>query len=410
MSHYARAMLLLSIAGCADASGDLDAGDSETGMGPTTSGSTATTAPSTSPTTASASSTDASSEADSTSDAPVETSSGSESTGTPAETIPVFVALGDGGWSASSCDRGHSWTTQAFSEETGDHTQWTAFGGLAYGNGAFVAGLGWGGEGGHILASTTGRDFEDLAAASFVDDGNPVGYSIYTSGVAATGDELLVFSQRVWRSTNGVDWVTTDVSLPPGAEQLRQLRGFPDEGLVVASVESQSGNEHPQGHFVVVSDDAGASWSEGSGYSSGCSDPIQHWGDIEMVGDVLLVGTGDICRSADRGASWELGTQPTGGQIQDLAHDGDGFLAVTGSQIFRSSDGLEWSMLGDAGVPLRAVAWAAGSYAAVSAMGTDALWSDDGITWVAGTLDAAPSAGIYVRDFLGVAVEGECAG
>jgi hypothetical protein len=335
---------------------------------------------------------------------------GDSSTGAPVATMPVFVALGDGGWTASSCDRGATWTTNRFSEEVGDHTQWTAFGGLAHMGGAFVAGLGWGGEGGHVLHSLDARTWTDLPASSFTEDGAEIGYAIYTAGVASTGAELMIFSQRVWRSTDGAAWQTVDVSLPPGAEQLRQLRGFPEAGLLVASVESQSGSAHPMGHFVVVSDDAGATWTEGTGYVSGCSDPIQHWGDIELVGDVLLVGTGDLCRSPDRGQTWELVAAPTGGEIHDLFRDDDGFLAISGSAVFRSADGTTWMQLGDAGTPLRAGAHADGAYAAVASPSATLWRSDDGATWTQGEVDTVPTGEVWVRDFLGVVVEGECAG
>ncbi|HWB79765.1 MAG TPA: sialidase family protein [Nannocystaceae bacterium] len=331
------------------------------------------------------------------------------STGVVVETMPVFVALGDGGWTAGSCDGGNTWVAHAFSDEEGDHTQWTAFGGLAYRDGAFVAGLGWGGEGGHILRSIDGQSWEDLGMDAFVADGMPVGYAIYTSGVAAIADDLMIFSQRVWQSSDGAAWTSIDVSLPPGAEQLRQLRGFPEANLLVASVESQSGNDHPQGNFVVVSDDGGMTWSEGTGFSSDCANPIQHSGDVELVGDVLLVATGDVCRSPDRGATWELIAMPTGAPINDLFHDDQGFLAVAGAQIWRSTDGASWSMIGDTGEPLRAAAWADGAYAAVSTMGTVLLHSDDAITWSPGTVQDEVPGERWVRDFIGVAVEGDCA-
>jgi hypothetical protein len=397
--------LLLALAGCgAQESGDTGDGSSETGAtGSSTlgedsegSGSSASSSNATSSSSAESSSSSGSAE------------ESSSSSGAPVDLVPVFIALGDGGWTASSCDRGLTWTTNAFSDQVGDHTQWTAFGGLAHLGDAFVAGTGWGGEGGHILHSLDGRAWEDLPASSFVEDGIEVGYAMYTSGVASTGSELIIFSQRVWRSTDGTNWTAIDMSLPPGSEQLRQLRGFPDEGVLVASVESQSGTNHPMGNFVVVSEDAGMNWIEGTGYVPECSNAIQHWGDIEMMGDTILVGTGDVCRSPDRGATWELVASPTGGEIQDLFRDDAGFLAVSGSLVFRSDDGSEWTQLGDAGVPLRAAAWADGVYAAVAGNGSTLLWSDDAVTWTAGEIDSPPTAEIWVRDFIGVAVEGAC--
>lgn len=337
-------------------------------------------------------------------------SDGDSSTGTPVELTPMFVAIGDGGWTASSCDRGRTWTTHEFSDEQGDHTQWTGFGGLAYGPGGFVAGFGWGAEGGHILHAADGLSWEDLPSDSFVDDGAAIGYGIYTSGVAVLPSSFMIFSQRVWRSTNGIDWVTVDVSLPPGAEQLRQLRGFPDSGLLVASVESQSGNQHPMGNFVVVSDDEGATWTEGTGFDTNCAWPIQHSGDIEMIGDTLLVGAGDVCRSPDRGLTWEVYVQPTGGGIQDLGHDDDGFIAAAGTALAQSADGVTWTTKGDVGTQLRAVAFADGVYAGITSPGAAPWYSDDGVTWQAGELDTPVVGDLWIRDFAGVMIEGACGG
>jgi hypothetical protein len=83
---------------------------------------------------------------------------------------------------------------------------------------------------------------------------------------------------------------------------------------------------------------------------------------------------------------------PLGGPIADLSHDDQRLLAVAGSQIFRSLDGVAWDPLGDTGELLRAAAWADGAYAAVSTMGTALFHSDDGITWSLGTVqDEAPA-------------------
>lgn len=402
------ALGLVFVLGCGDGSDD-GAADDGTG-GSDTTGATAagtTTAGMTTATATTAAGTDSAdtSGGDPTTDPA--TSDATESTGTVVETIPVFVALADGGWTATSCDRGRTWSVSAFSDEQGDHTQWTGFGGLAFHDGAFVAGLGWGGEGGHILHSTDGRTWTDLPARSFVDDGAVVGYAIYTAGVAHDGDGFVAFSQSVWRSSDGHDWHTEPISLPPGAEQLRQLRGFADAGVLVASVESQSGNQHAAGHFVVVSDDGGVTWSEGTGYTSGCSDPIQHWGDIELLGDVLLVGTRDLCRSPDRGATWSLVPAPIGEDVRDLARTDDAFLALSGTRVLRSTDGEQWTELGDAGIAGRAVAHGGGAFVVVGNMGTEFAYSDDGASWSAATVRGATGE-VWVRDLVVGEIQGVC--
>jgi hypothetical protein len=334
------------------------------------------------------------------------TDSGDSTGAPPAQTVPVFVALADGGWMATSCDGGESWTHTAFSDEAGDHTPWTAFGGIAFGAEAFVAGFGWGAPG-SLVHSPDGVTWTPLGDGAFLQDGNPAAYDSWTAGVVHTGTQFLAFASTRWASPDGLSWTNTDIELPPGSEQLRQLRAFPD-GLIVASVESQSGNDHPQGHFVVVSEDEGMSWTEGTGYDQACSNPIQHWGDIELRGDTLLVGTRDVCRSLDRGLTWEAVAEPTGGEIRDLFADDDAFYALSGSHVWRSEDGAAWTDLADAGTNLRAAAYGDGAYAAVAEGGTAFLWSDDAVTWQPATLDWTPEGDRAVRDFVVGAFASAC--
>jgi hypothetical protein len=316
----------------------------------------------------------------------------------PVQTVPVFVALADGGWMATSCDGGQSWTHTAFSDEAGDHTPWTAFGGVAFGAEAFVAGFGWGAPG-SLVHSPDGITWTPLEDSAFVQDGTPVAYDSWTAGVVHTDTQFLAFASTRWASPDGLSWTATDISLPPGSEQLRQIRAFPD-GLIVASVESQSGNDHPQGHFVVVSEDEGMSWTEGEGYAPNCSQPIQHWGDIELRDDTLLVGTRDVCRSLDRGLSWDAIAEPTGGEVRDLFADDDAFFALSGSHVWRSEDGAAWTDIADVGTNLRAAAYGDGAYAAVAEGGTAFFFSDDAVTWQPAVLDWAPEGDRAVRDFV----------
>lgn len=331
-------------------------------------------------------------------DATAESSdSSSDTEPLPEDPSPIFVALADGGWTATSCDGGRTWTQQAFSDEVGDHTPWTAFGGLAFGNDAFVAGFGWGAPG-HLLYSANGLDWEDLPAERFTADGRVVGYDAYTSAVAFDGQQFLVFSSTKWHSNTGVDWEPVAIDLPPGSDQLRQLRGF-SGGVLVASLESQSGVGHPPGHFVVVSEDSGQSWTEGTGYAPDCSNPIQHWGDIELNDGILLVGTRDVCRSVDLGQTWELVSEPAGAEIRDLFADVQGFGAVAGSRVLHSDDGLDWADVADLGTNLAKAAYGGGAWAAVSDTGLEFFWSDDGVSWQAGTLETPPGDPVNVRDF-----------
>ena len=266
------------------------------------------------------------------------------------ERVPVFVASGDGGWLAVSCDRGRSWTATERSAERGDHTEWTGFGGIASGNETFVAAYGWGAAG-HVLTSVDGgASWAEPEAAQF----ETAGGSALRSGAAAVvfdGSEFLLFTRGIWASTDGLAWAQVERRLPPSTHQTRQLRGFPEEGVLVLSGEAQRENEdRPVGNFVALSEDGGETWIEGTGYDSACSHPIQHRGDIEMMGDTVLVGATELCRSTDRAATWEVVEAPS--STQDLYRTEDAFYLVGrgDSQLYRSEDGLTWTATGDMGV------------------------------------------------------------
>jgi hypothetical protein len=315
------------------------------------------------------------------------------------ELQPVFVAIADGGWTATSCDMGRTWSAREYSPIRDDHSEWTAFGGIAYGNEAFVIGLGWG-QPGHVLRSTDGGTWEDLADDRFLRDGSVEGFDASTGGVVFTGTEFLMLSEFTWRSTDGRTWNTSEDRLPPGSHQLRQFRAFPSAGLVVASVETQYGDEHPLGNFVVVSDDGGRRWTEGTGYDPECSNGIQHWGDIEVLGSTLVVATGRICRSLDAGETWTVVDLPGGGQLNDLVSDGEALYAFSGERVLRSTDGASWNEVGEIGGRIDRAAYGAGTFVAVTGGGSVPRFfrSDDAVTWEEASFSTS-LGGVYMRDF-----------
>ena len=314
----------------------------------------------------------------------------------PPGTVPVVVALGDGAFTMSSCDRGRSWKTKnQFSGERGDHTSWTAFGGLAFGSGRFVAALGWGAPG-HIVGSADAVTWAEVPDAQFTRGGMPQGLNDSIGGLAFTGEEFVAYSRYVWRSKDGLAWTTGAGQLPPGAEQLRQLRAFPREGVVVASVESQSGRNHPTGNFVVVSSDGGKTWREGTGFDSRCANPIQHVGDIAMIGDVIVVAADNVCRSGDRGMTWKALGQPMRANVAGLFADGTSFYALAGGRLHQSSDGETWTALSvpPGGAELGAAV--GGGFVVMKADGSNVQYSNDGRAWTKS--DRLDVGGQRIRD------------
>jgi len=304
---------------------------------------------------------------------------------------PVFVAIGAGAWSATSCDRGQTWSTQELSADRDDHSEWAAFGGLAFGNGAFVMGTGWGYPG-HVIRSVDAMTWVDLPDAAFPDGG----FDSSIGGVAFDGAQHLLFGSEIWASPDGATWTVTGRSLPPGSNQLRQLRAFPS-GLIVASVETQYGNDHALGNWVTVSTDGGQSWTEGTGYDPDCSSPIQHWGDIHLSNGVLLVGADALCRSTDLGATWSVGALPGQGAVRDIFSDGTDFYATSGSRLYRSPDGADWEESADLSTEVAHGAWGDGTYVVMSGDGARVFSSADGMTFEEGTVTTALGPAV-VRD------------
>jgi hypothetical protein len=325
----------------------------------------------------------------------------------------VFVAVGDGGFTATSCDRGRTWTSHYFSAEMEDHSPWTAFGGIAFGQGAFAVGLGWGFPG-HVLHSTNGLDFVDLPQSSFLENGKVIGYDSSTAGVVHDGTSFVLFGNPVFRSNDAQTWTATNISLPPGSHQLRQVRAFPSQQLIVASLEKQydDGSSQAIGHFLAVSADGGATWAQGTGYDPDCSDPIQHVGDIEMLGDVLLVGAKRLCRSTDAGATWTSFAAPTDGDLGDLFSDGTAFYATpnqyaSSGVVLRSEDGITWSEFADVGAPITFGAYGDGTMVAAPKGGVPSFFfSDDGETWSQGEF-STDLANVTLRE-IGVGMVEHC--
>ncbi len=307
---------------------------------------------------------------------------------------PVFVAIGAGAWAATTCDRGQTWSTSEFSPDREDHSEWSAFGGLAFGNDAFVMATGWGFPG-HVIRSADGVIWQDLDDAAFPGSG----FDSSVGGVVFDGASFLLFGSSIWSSADGSTWTVTGNELPPGSNQLRQLRAFPT-GLIVASVETQYGDDHSLGNWITVSSDGGTSWSEGTGYDAACGNPIQHWGDIELKDGVLLVGAETLCRSTDLGQTWSTVETPNGESIRDLFADATYFYAASGSRIFRSADGTSWEEAADLGTEIAKGSWGGGAYVAMNGDGTRVFYSGDGSSWDEGTISTALTPTI-VRD-LGV--------
>jgi hypothetical protein len=320
---------------------------------------------------------------------------GGSSTGEP-EGVPVIVSLAHGGQTARSCDGGQTWTDFHEFGIQDDHSDYAAFGGLTYGNGAFVAATGWGASG-RILRSTDGVNWEDLPDEAFVTDEGVARPSNGASGVEFVGDGFVLFAGgHMWRSDDGSSW-TTDT--PPSlafSGHFREVEYLPGPDLLLVATEDY---DTQMSWTVQVSGDGGATWQSGTGATAACVGYVQHDGGFAAYdGRVLLAGgSGPTCISEDGGLTWaEAGN--VGTDIADVsAYDG-GFLVLAQSgEVFTSPDGAQWTSLGNSALDGGRMGWH-GSLGFFGEGNGVYARSDDGATWT--NADSTnPPGYVEVREF-----------
>lgn len=333
-----------------------------------------------------------SSDEGSTSDVPPDTES---TTGEP-DGVPVVVSLAHGGQTARSCDGGQSWGDFHEFGIQDDHSDYAAFGGLTFGNGAFVAATGWGASG-RILRSTDGVTWDDLPDDAFVTPEGVARPSNGASGVEFVGDEFVLFAgSYLWRSADGSEWTAETPETLSYSGHFREVEYLPESGLLLIATEEY---EAQQSWTIQVSGDGGATWQTGTGATAACVGYVQHVGGFTEHDGRLLIsgGTGPTCVSDDGGLTWQEAGD-VGSEIADVASYGGGFVALVQSgEVFASADGQAWAPLGNAGLDGGRLGWHPelgffGEGGAVYA------YSPDGATWT----DAAsqpPEGYVHVREF-----------
>lgn len=295
-------------------------------------------------------------------------STGSDGTDTedlpPPGTIPMFVAVGRGGRTITSCDGGWTWINdRSLSDNNEDHHEHTDKG-LAYGDGVFVQLLGWGAPS-SLQISTDGIEWLHTPA--------PEG---------GWGSVAFVDGAFVLASAGG-----SAVSLDGGATW--QDGGPPQAGSHVREGGGGSG-VMIVGPTLSATGDQGLSWSSVQGCPAGLSfGGVGQYGGM-MVGSgraVVFDEEGRFCTSEDEGVSW------TGGQVEvtgprarhGKASWADGrFWYMNGSQALVSEDGLSWDVVifEPAGVDIHAIAHEpGGAFVGFDRHTSDLYISDDGHSW-----------------------------
>lgn len=258
------------------------------------------------------------------------------------------IAHGDGWWVAS-----WGWGPPGSVRRSQDGVTWesvvegTAFGGLAYGNGTFLAG-----DRQPLVSSDGGATWTEAAAADFQ---------------AANGETISNVRQVAFAQAVGGHFVAIATS----ADNLD----------------------------IMLSSDEGASWWRPEQRPEACLQNNQ--GILSSPETIVLLGAdGDVCTSVDGGQSWYIGAEFAAGGPG--VWDGTRFRTWNGGTAYTSDDGLSWTA--EPMVPelsLGTVAVDPSTGAMVAVRGGWQNWyerqefyrSDDGVNWT--VLDGAAFEGSH---------------
>lgn len=251
-----------------------------------------------------------------------------------ADATTVFVAQGDRGRLAISCDGGLTWPVDGSDDDAfrcfvdGDCDHDPGAGrGVAFGDGAFVATFGWG------FPGSVRRLAEGEAAFSTVLSGHTF------AGVAFDAGVFLASERPPFRSTDGGQSWAAAGEVTSAQWNVRRTGG--GEGLFLVAFDSGATD-------LAVSDDGGLTFRSPSAWPPECGRSIQWEGGLGVAGGVALVlgGDGVACRSTDGGDTWT--SAPIGGSVTGRLVVGPAGFETWGdaggvSTRFTSADGASWT-------------------------------------------------------------------
>ncbi len=301
--------------------------------------------------------------------------------------VPIFFAQGKLGRTTISCDDGKTWVANHSEVPDGrcwddtspnniecDHHEWSSVGTL-FSDGFFFATWGWG-HPGVVRRSADGVNWVDVFAG-------------HTFAGLAAGNGKVVGNDRPLFAANAEgaegSWQATAGDLLSPQFNVRKIAFLAPtanaRGRFLVTLESSAGD-------IAFTDNDGASWTRATTLPSTCAHQVGSV--VEGNGVVVLTQSdGSVCRSTDRGVSWQYVTVTTSFSSNALFTD-SAFVVWDGATRWRSADGLSWTSTagGPAGVNVGAVARGpSGTYVAV--LGGWQVWYDkqrfyrstDGVTW-----------------------------
>jgi 6-phosphogluconolactonase (cycloisomerase 2 family) len=269
-------------------------------------------------------------------------------------TSPLFGDARIGYATSTSFHDGAVWTS---ANASSNHS----WGGLAYGNGVFVA-VSWDGN---VMTSPDGVTWTNRTAA----EGNSWRSVVYAEGlfvaVASTG------TNRVMTSPDGITWTARAAAQANTWESVTYGNGT----FVAVSMDGTN--------RVMTSPD-GITWTARSASAASAWYGVTY-GDGLFVA-VALNGTTQVMTSPD-GTTWTSRTSANTDQWYAITYGKGTYVAVSwDGSIMTSADGTTWKTrtVGEAGMSFQAVTYADGLFVTVSSAGTHRVQtSPDGRTWTA---------------------------
>lgn len=248
--------------------------------------------------------------------------------------VGVFIAQGHVGRTMMSCDDGRTWIKNRSDDdkircfEGGadcDHME-SAGRGIAYGKGTFVATFGWG-KPGSIRRSADGFTWEKTL------EGTTFGGMIF-------GNDAFVAASRSPRASLDLGKTWSKTAEPTATVWNVRGAGF-GAGNAVMVLEDSGKAE------LALSSDGGKTWRSPTTWPSTCGKSIQTEGGIVAGKGTLLIvgGDGVACRSTDGGKTFS--DAKMGGSVSSYAHfTGSEFVAFGRTDknvMYKSVDGAVWT-------------------------------------------------------------------
>ncbi|MEM6989371.1 MAG: hypothetical protein AAF721_02700 [Myxococcota bacterium] len=298
--------------------------------------------------------------------------------GPPEGAVPMFVALGQGARTMVSCDDGMTWVHDTnVVDDNDDHGVYSSRG-LTYGDGVFIAAVGWGNPGSMRVSLDGAAWTETFPSADVVPSG--------MVGVAFGGGTFVgVEGDTPWISTDsGETWASGEDI--PNFDNLRVVgySGY-DGGRFYAAGDAGQ---------LFASADGGQTWqppqSVGGGGCNGGN--LTRRGGVVGTDALFVVVTdaGLSCRTDDGGETFtihelspgEAGTVVSG----DVVWTGQQFYASSQGRGFFSDDAMSWTevqySLPNASVRKLAVSPDTGTFVGFERDGATFYRSTDGEQWV----------------------------